>query len=55
MGGGPIGSPPGGSSSGLQSVPMQQPPYLREYDRRDDRELDPPGGGIGPGLPVVDQ
>ena len=60
---GPIGPPPGGSSGGLQPVPMQQPPYPREYERRDDRDLDlptkrtkhdkkdPPGGGIGRGGP----
>ena len=61
-GDGPVGPPPGGSSGGLQS--MQQPPYPREYERRDDRELDipakrtkhekkePPGGGIGRGPPA---
>jgi glucose repression regulatory protein TUP1 len=62
---GPVGPPPGGSSAALQSVPMQQQPYPREYERRDDRDLDlpqtkrtkhekkdPPGGGIGRGPPA---
>lgn len=62
----PIGPPPGAASSGLQPVPMQQPAYPRDYDRRDERDLeilhskrskhdkkDPPGGGgIGRGPPA---
>ena len=62
---GPVGPPLGGSGSGLPPVSVPQPPYTREYDRRDDRELDiphtkrtkhdkrdPPGGGIGRGPPA---